>query len=131
VVEVAAEAGGAALEPRDRLPARQLLEEVLDQVLLREPLDQLDLLDRHRGLVGDGAGEVDLRRPRRREQAEQLVVGDERDRDGGRAAAARHLGAELGEPDLCTGGRPPRGGCPEVELLASRVEQVEVAVLRP
>ena len=49
--------------------ARELLEEVLDQVLLREALDHLDLLDSDRDLVRDGAREIELRRAMRDESA--------------------------------------------------------------
>ena len=93
LVEVAAQPGGPALEPWDRLPAGELLEEVLDEVLLRQSLDQLDLLDRHGDLVGDDAREVDLRGAGRGQEAEQLVVCDERYRHGRRAALADELGA--------------------------------------
>jgi hypothetical protein len=82
LLEVARQPLGPALELGDRpLAAGELLEEVLDEVLLCQPLDQLDLLERDGGLIGDGSGEVDLRRSFGDEEAEQLVACDERRRD--------------------------------------------------
>ncbi len=127
LVEVAAEPGGAALEPGQRLAPGELLEEVLDQVLLREALDEVDLLQRDRCLVRDGAGEVDLRRAGRGQEAEELVVGDERDGHGRRTAAAGKFWAQLGEADLRPGVAWARGGRAQVQHLGSRVEQVQVA----
>src|SRR5207244_13132990 len=54
----------------ERRAPRELLEEVLDQVLLREALDQLDLLHRNRNLVRDRAGEIELRRSVRDKSAQ-------------------------------------------------------------
>ena len=96
-VEVAAEPRGTPFDGAEDVAAGELLEEVLDQVLLRQPLDQLDLLDRHRGLVRGRAREIDLGRPFGADQPEELVVCDDRDGDAGGAAAPRQLGPELGE----------------------------------
>jgi hypothetical protein len=70
-------------------------------------LDQLDLLDRDRGLIRGRTREVDLGRPLGRDEAEELVVGDDRDGDAGRAPASRQR-AELGEPDDRAGLLPAR-----------------------
>src|SRR6266511_2057686 len=99
LVEVAAEAGGPPFEVAGHTAPGELLEEVLDQVLLGEPLDQLDLLQRDGGLVRRRAGELDLRRALRCEETEELVVGHERHSDGCRAAAAPELGPEALELD--------------------------------
>ena len=53
-VEIAVEARGPSLDGAEDVASRELLEEVLDQVLLGEPLDELDLLDRDRRLVRGG-----------------------------------------------------------------------------
>ena len=58
----------------------ELLEEVLDQVLLGEPLEHLDLLDRDSRLIGDRAREIELAGSLGDERTDQLVAGDERDR---------------------------------------------------
>jgi len=73
--EVAAEPRRAALHPVSL--RREILEEVLDEVLLRQVLEHLDLLDRDRRLVGNCAREIELARAGRDERAEQLVAGDE------------------------------------------------------
>ena len=70
LVEIAAEPRGPALDVPERRPRGELLEEVLDQVLLGEALDQLDLLDRHCRLAGDGPGQVDRARTFHEQQAE-------------------------------------------------------------
>ena len=127
LVEVAAEPRGPAFEIAARPPARELLEEVLDQVLLGELLDHLDLLDPDRGLARDRAAELDPRAALGDEQPEQLAVRDERHREARAPAAARELRAELGEAERLA--RGPRLGIarPALELLARRVEQVDVA----
>jgi len=55
-LEIAAEPRCSALDVAERGASGELLEEVLDQVLLREPLDQFDLLDRDGGLIGHRVG---------------------------------------------------------------------------
>ncbi len=60
LVEIAPEACRAPLQIAEDGASGQLLEEVLDEVLLRQPIDQLDLLDRDSGLVCDGPRQVDL-----------------------------------------------------------------------
>ncbi len=129
LVEVAAEPRRPALEPGERLPAGELLEEVLDQVLLGQALDQLDLLERDRGLVGHGAREVDLGGAGGGEEAEQLVIRHERHGHRRGSAAAGELGPELREANLGTrvAGRG-RGGA-QVQHLGRRIEQVDVAGL--
>src|SRR5207244_1467470 len=94
-VEVEAEPRRAALEHGTGPLRSEVLEEVLDEVLLRQTFEHLDLLDRDGGLVRDGAREVELTRPRCDERAEELVARHERDGDAGRPAAAAELRAEL------------------------------------
>src|SRR5262245_46451408 len=72
-LEIAAEPRGAALEIAALPPAGELLEEVLDQVLLRELLDDLDLLQPDGDLPRDRARELDARAALRDEQADQLA----------------------------------------------------------
>ena len=74
--QVAAEASGAPLEVAPRPAARELLEEVLDQVLLRELLDDLHLLETDGDLARDGAAELDANASFGDEQPDQLVVGN-------------------------------------------------------
>ena len=127
LVEVAPEPRGASLEVAARAPAGELLEEVLDEVLLGELLDHLDLLDPDGDLARDRATELDARAALGDEQTDELAVRDERDCEARAAAAARELGAELGEPERLTG-VPGLGIARDpVELLACRVEQVDVA----
>ncbi len=79
VVEIATESRRAPFEVAALLPARKLLEEVLDEVLLGELLDHLDLLDRDRELAGDGSAELHAGAPLGDEQPDELAVGHERD----------------------------------------------------
>src|SRR3990170_7267467 len=99
LVEIAAEARRPTLEVAARASARELLEEVLDQVLLRELLDHLDLLDADGDLAGDGATELDADAALRHEQPDELAVHDERDCEARAPTAAGHLGAELRQPE--------------------------------
>ena len=85
--EIAAQAPRAALDRLVVSTLGELLEEVLDQVLLRQALEHLDLLDRDRRLVCDRAREIELACPVGDESAEQLVAGDERNRHASGAAA--------------------------------------------
>ena len=126
-VEIAAEAGCSSLDGAEDVAACELFEEVLDQVLLREPLDQLDLLDRDGGLVRGCAGEVDLGGPVRADEPEELVVGDDGDGHACRAATSRDLGPELGEAD--GGTRRLAGGRrrAQAELLRPSVEEIDMA----
>ena len=131
LVEVAAQPGGAALESRERLAAGELLEEVLDQVLLGQALDQLDLLERDRGLVGDGASEVDLATcpsAARSPSSSSFATSGTATEAG--AAAAGELGPELGEADRRRG-RRRRPARRRARCSTSRagVEQVDVARL--
>ena len=57
--EVAAQASRAPLEVTARPTTRKLLEEVLDQVLLRQLLDHLNLLESDGHLARDGPAELD------------------------------------------------------------------------
>ena len=127
LVEVAAEPRGAPLEVAARAAAGELLEEVLDEVLLRELLDHLHLLDPDRDLARDRAAELDARAALGDEQTDELAVRDERDGQSRAATAACELGAELGEPERLP--RAPGLGIARdpVELLACRVEEVDVA----
>ena len=130
LAEIAAEARGATLEIAARAAAGELLEEVLDQVLLRELLDDLDLLDPHGDLARDRAAELDAGAPFGDEQADQLAGGDERDREPAAAATACELRPELGETERLPRAAGLRIAGPQVELLARRVEQVHVARAR-
>ena len=115
LVEVAAEPRRPALEPGERLAAGELLEEVLDQVLLGQALDQLDLLERDGGLVGDGAREVDLRTcPSATSRPSSSSFATSGTATRGRAAAAGELRAELGEADLGAGLAGARRGGAQV-----------------
>ncbi len=130
LVEVAAETGSAPFEISARAPAGELLEEVLDQVLLRELLDDLDLLDRDRDLARDAAPELHAAAGLRDEQPDQLSVRDEWDGEARAPAAAGELRAELRQAE-----RLPRGPLLGVagdalELLAARVEEIHVAGAR-
>jgi hypothetical protein len=98
-VEVAVQTARALLDQRTTIASNELLEEILDRVLFGEPLDQLDLLDRHGRLICDGAREIDLRGPFGDEHAEQFIAGDQRNGDGRPAAACRQLRAKLGKRD--------------------------------
>src|SRR3990170_8687247 len=127
LVEIAAEARRPTLEVAARASARELLEEVLDQVLLRELLDHLDLLDADRDLAGDGTGELDANAAVCHEQPDELAVHHERNREASASASSRELGAELGEAERlsCI---PGLGGARlPIELLARGIEKGDVA----
>ena len=126
-VEVATQAGGPAFDGAALVACREILEEVLDQVLLGQALDQVDLLDPDGSLARDGAREIDRRAPLADEQAEQLVPRDERHGDPGGAVAASELRPELGEPERAAGLSAGRRRGLESELLAARLEEVQVA----
>ena len=129
-VEVAAESRGPPLQISTRPSARELLEEVLDQVLLRELLDDLDLLDPHRDLARDRATELDARASLGDEQPDELAVRDERHREPAAAASASKLGAELGEAERRARGAGLGVACEALELLARRLEEIDVAGAR-
>ncbi len=99
LVEVASETGGPTFEIGPSPPAGELLEEVLDQVLLRQALDQLDLLDADRSLVRDRTGEGDGGRALGDEQPEQLLARRRAARRRAAAAAPHELGTELREAE--------------------------------
>ena len=129
LVEVAAESRRPPLERGALPPAGEVFEKVLDQVLLRQPLQHLDLLDGDGRLVRDRARQVDLAGAGGDERAEQLAAGDERDGHPRSARAPAELGAELRQPDRC-GRRGVRRRRPaEPETLVGRVEQIEVNVV--
>ncbi len=130
LVEVAAEPRRAPFEVASRATAGELLEEVLDEVLLRELLDDLHLLDPHRDLARDRAAELDARAALGDEQADQLAVRDERDGESRAPASARELRAELGEPERLTCRSRLGVARDPVELLARRIEQIDVAGAR-
>ena len=128
LVEIAAEPRGPPLDVAERGAAGELLEEVLDQVLLREALDQLDLLDRDSRLVRHGPRQVDLRRAVRRAAGR----GARRSRRAASATDAwRPLRAISGpSPASVSVARASAPGGAEArscELLAARVEEVEMA----
>ena len=85
------------------MPAGELLEEVLDEVLLGELLDHLNLLDPDRNLARHRATQLDTRASLGDEQTDELAGGDERNREARATTAAGELGAELGEPERLTG----------------------------
>ena len=99
--EVHAEALGGA---RRRMPAGERVEEVADAVALAQLLDQLDLADRERELVGDRPRQVDGVAVDRDQQPDEVLVGDQRHRDRRVASAAGELRPELRRAD-----RLPRG----------------------
>ena len=118
----------AALEPGQRLAAGELLEEVLDQVLLRQPLDQLDLLERDRGLVGRARARSTSDVPvARSPSSSSLARAARRRTPSGRCARARaraRRGRSRGAaPALRADGRA------QVQHLGGGVEQVEGARL--
>src|SRR5207245_4484094 len=119
LVEIDPEPLCARADVPEDLPAGELLEEILDQVLLRQPFDQLDLLDRERRLVGDRAGEIELARVPGAEEPEQLAVGDERDCDAGGASAPGELGSRRAGA-ACSG---------VLEVLWCRVGEMRVALV--
>ena len=106
--EVAAETRRATVELGSGAALRELVEEVRDEVPLRQALDQAHLLDPHRDLPGDRAGELDAAGRVGDDQPEQLVVGDEGHGDATPPGAGRQLRAELGERDRRAGARPDR-----------------------
>ena len=127
--EVAAEPGRETFELGPRPPRREALEEVADEVPLGEPLDQPHLLDPDRDLARHRPSQLDAAGPVGDDEADQLVVGDERRGDAAAPGAGRELGAELGERD-----RPARVGArrarePQAELVGARLDQVDVARL--
>ncbi len=85
------------------MPAGELLEEVLDEVLLGELLDHLNLLDPDGNLARNRATELDTRASLGDEQADELAGSDERHREARAATASGELWAELGEPERLTG----------------------------
>src|SRR5262249_21567411 len=102
LVEIAPEPRCAALEIAAQTAACELLEEVLDEVLLRELLDDLHLLDPHRDLARDRSTQLDPCAPLRDQQADELAGRDERDRESAAPAPAGQLGTELREPESLT-----------------------------
>ena len=129
-VEVAAESRGTSLQVSTRPPARELLEEVLDQVLLRELVDDLDLLDPHRNLTRDRATELDARASLGDEQPDELAVRDERHCKPAAAASASQLWPELREAERGARGAGLGVACEALELLARRLEEIDVAGAR-
>ena len=97
--EVAAEPGRQPFELGPGPPGREALEEVADEVPLGEPLDQADLLDPDRDLTRHRPRQLDAARAVGDDEADQLVVGDERRGDAAAAGAGRELRAELRERD--------------------------------
>ena len=127
LVEVAPEPRGASFEVTARVPAGELLEEVLDEVLLGELLDHLNLLDPDGNLARHRATQLDTRASLGDEQTDELVRRDERNREARAPTAAGELGAELGEPERLTGVSGLGIARDAVELLPRGVEQVDVA----
>ncbi len=142
---------------RGAAPGRERVEEILDQVALGQPLDQLQALEAERGLRRDRVREVArvlarapvLREPRDQE-AHHLVARDQRrdergahrggaperagEHRGERAAVglrALQLAAQLGQgDDVGTVGRTGRG-CAHAQPVAARLEQVDPQRLGP
>jgi len=81
--------------------AGEQLEEVLDQVPLAQPLDQLDLLDRDRRQIRDRARELDFGGRASLQYAEELVIHDERNGHARRLPAAREFGPDGAERERC------------------------------
>ena len=136
-VEVDRESSRAVRDVSEHGATRQLLEEVLDQVLLREPLDRLDLLHRHSHLIRNRPGKVELGRPLRDDRAQQLPTCDERHDHAFATPAPAELAAELAQPELFRCLRFGRSGPPteqalpvlfrEIEVHAGRAEEVQRA----
>ena len=128
--EVAAQASRAPLEVTARPTTCELLEEVLDQVLLRQLLDHLNLLEPDGHLARDGPAELDAGASLGDEEADQLAVRNQRHGDSRAAAAAGELRAELRETERLPG--VPRLGIAgdALELLARRIEEVHMTGLR-
>ena len=127
--EVAAEPGRATVELGSGAALRELVEEVRDEVPLREALDQAHLLDPHGHLPGDRAGELDAARRVGDDQPEQLVVGDEGHGDASPPGSGGQLRAELGERDRRAGARPDRVRVTQPEVVSPALDQVDVARL--
>src|SRR6266550_4688037 len=129
LVEVAAQPRGTSFQIAKDAASGELLEKVLDQVLLGQPLNQLDLLERESRLVRSRAREVDLRGSFGPQQSEQFVVGDERNSDCCGSLAPSKLWSKALELDRRPGLRS--AGCrrAQPQLLGSRLEQIHVADL--
>src|SRR5262245_39329590 len=95
LIEVAAEPGSPPLEVAAETSGGELLEEVLDEVLLRELLDDLNLLDADGHLARDRPAELDAGRALGHEETDQLAGRDERDGEAAASTSPRELGAEL------------------------------------
>ncbi len=127
LVEVAAEPCRPPFQVATWTPTRQLLEEVLDQVLLGELLDDLHLLDPDGDLARDRTAELDAGAALGNEQPDELAVRDEGHRKPAAPTAARELRPQLGEPERLARSPRFRVARPALELLARRLEQVDVA----
>ena len=108
-VKVAVQTPRPLLDQRTGFAAHELLEEILNGVLFSEPLDQLDLLDRHGRLIRNGAREVNLGRPFGSKQTEQFITGNKWNGDRRATAACRELRAELRKRNCLP--RARRGCC--------------------
>ena len=128
--EVDSEPGGAGVQVAEHGRAGELLEEVLDLVLLGQPLDHFDLLRRHRGMTRNCTREVDLRTVFGDERAEQFPACDERNSDTRPPSVTSKLRPEIGEPELGRRGRPARRRAVEQEPLGRAVLEVEMHRLR-
>src|SRR3954447_22701464 len=122
LVEVAAEARRTAFEGGAESLRREIVEEVLDEVLLGQALEHLDLLHGDRRLVRDRPREVELARTDRDEGAEQLSARNERDGDAGALPASGELRAEIGESELRGSRSTGRCGEANVQAFVERVE---------
>ena len=140
-----------------RVPVRQVLEQVLDRVSLRQPVDQLHLLDRDRRLVCDRRGDLALLGVdatvagiAQRQDADQLLGGHHRHHHGrirvvapqrngqpaagfGAAAAGRQrqLHAELVHVQRPRGGLLLRPGRAGGQRVAVGIGHQHVAARRP
>src|SRR5262249_1182970 len=103
---------------------------VLDEVLLRELLDDLNLLDADGHLARDRATELDARASLGHEETDQLASRDERDGEAAAPASPRELGAELRQAEGLACGARFGIARRQVELLARGIEEVHVAGAR-
>ena len=127
LLEVAPEPRGASFEVTARVPAGKLLEEVLDEVLLRELLDYLNLLDPDGDLTRDRSSQLDARASLGNQETDELSRGYKWNGESRAPATAGELGSELGEPERLAGVPGLGIARDSVELLTRGVEEVDVA----
>ena len=127
--ELEAESRRESLELGPASPRRESFEEAADEVPLREPFDQAHLANAYSDLAGDRPRKLDPARGVGDDEADELVVGDERHGDPASTGAGRDLRPELRQRDR----RPRRGAFgardAQPQLVGSRLDQVDVARL--